>query len=322
MLRSPDSPRANAAAHWGALRPFVAAERRIAMRMARRRDTAALYEFLRFGMKQAWACLFGGLMVALMIGTHLWYPASATLARYDFLFLAALAIQALLLAFRLETVEEAKIIFVYHVVGTVMEIFKTSMGSWIYPEPSIFRIEGVPLFTGFMYASIGSYICRAWRLFHFEFTHHPPTWALVLLSVAIYVNFFAHHYIFDFRHVLFAAAILLFARTRIYFVNWRARRWMPLLLGLFLVALFIWLAENVGTATRTWLYPGQKSGWQLVSLGKLGSWFLLLIISYTLVVLLNGKKRASGIDAVTIRPPPASRRSPPAAAPSRHPPRA
>lgn len=287
MLRTPNDPRAHAAAHWAALRPFIAAEYRIARRMAQRPATAALYEFLRFGMKQAWACLFGGLMVALMIGTHLWYPASAPLARYDFLFLAALAIQALLLAFRLETFEEAKVIFVYHVVGTVMEIFKTSVGSWIYPEPSIFRIEGVPLFTGFMYACIGSYICRAWRLFHFEFTHHPPTWALVVLSVAIYVNFFAHHYIYDMRYMLFAATVLLFARTRIYFVNWRARRWMPLLLGLFLVALFIWFAENIGTATKTWLYPGQRAGWHMVSVAKLGSWFLLLIISYTLVVLVQ-----------------------------------
>src|SRR6478735_3090609 len=186
LLRPPDT--SHAAAHWAALRPFIAAEHRIAERMAQRPLTAALYEFLRFGMKQAWACLFGGLMVALMIGTHLWYPASAPLARYDFLFLAALAIQALLLAFKLETFEEAKVIFVYHVVGTIMEIFKTSVGSWIYPEPSFFRIAGVPLFTGFMYACIGSYICRAWRLFDFRFTHHPSRATLIALSIAIYVN--------------------------------------------------------------------------------------------------------------------------------------
>ena len=42
-----------------------------------------------------------------------------------------------MLAFRLETWEEAKVIFVFHVVGTAMEIFKTSVGSWIYPEPSL-----------------------------------------------------------------------------------------------------------------------------------------------------------------------------------------
>jgi uncharacterized membrane protein YoaT (DUF817 family) len=32
----------------------------------------------------------------------------------------------------------------------------------------------VPLFTGFMYAAIGSYIARCWRLFDFRFTRHPP----------------------------------------------------------------------------------------------------------------------------------------------------
>lgn len=255
--------------------------------MARRPATAAFYEFLRFGIKQAWACLFGGLMVALLIATHFWYPRGAALARYDFLFLAAIAMQMSLLAFRLETFEEAKIIFTYHVVGTIMEIFKTSVGSWIYPEPAFFRIAGVPLFTGFMYSCIGSYLCRAWSLFHFEFKSHPSTVSLVVLSLAIYVNFFAHHYIVDFRWLLFAVTAFLFARTTVYFTNWRSRRSMPLLLGFLLIAVFIWIAENVGTYTQTWIYPGQKNGWSMVSVGKLGSWFLLLIISYTLVVLIK-----------------------------------
>ena len=29
---------------------------------------AAVHEFVVFGIKQAWACLFGGLMVALLVG--------------------------------------------------------------------------------------------------------------------------------------------------------------------------------------------------------------------------------------------------------------
>ena len=62
---------------------------------------------------------------------------------------------------------------------------------------------------------------------------------------------------------------------------------MPLLLGLVLVTAFIWIAENIGTFTRTWLYPNQRSAWSLVSAGKFGSWFLLLIISYTLVALIK-----------------------------------
>ena len=280
-------------ADWPFLRQFVDAESLIASRMALNPASAALYEFLRFGMKQAWACLFGGIMVSLLIATHLWYPANAPLARYDFLFLAALVVQALLLGLKLETTEEAKVIFAYHVVGTMMEIFKTSVGSWIYPEPSFFRIAGVPLFTGFMYSCIGSYLCRAWTLFHFEFKAHPPVWALAVLSLAIYLNFFAHHYMVDLRWLLFAATALLFSRTWIYFINWRARRSMPLLLGLVLVTLFIWLAENVGTFTKTWLYPTQKNGWALVSAGKFGSWFLLLILSYTLVALIKRPRELS-----------------------------
>ena len=199
--------------------------------MAGGRLRAAGYEFLRFGMKEAWASLFAAIMLALLIATHYWYPQGAALARYDFLFLAALAVQAGLLIFRLETFEEAKVILAYHVVGTVMEIFKTSMGSWIYPEPSFFRIAGVPLFTGFMYSCVGSYLCRAWKLFHLRFTGQPPLWALGLLSLASYANFFTHHYIVDVRVALFAAAAVLFWRTRIYFVVWRTERWMPPVAG-------------------------------------------------------------------------------------------
>jgi len=226
-------------------------------------------------------------MVALIVASHLWYPADAPLARYDALFLAALVLQALLLATRMETPDEAKVILVYHVIGTAMEVFKTGVGSWSYPEAALFRIGGVPLFSGFMYAAIGSYIARCWRLFDFRFTHHPKPWAVALLAFAIYANFYTHHRWLDLRIVLFAATALLFARTHVHYRIWRAHRRMPLLLGFLLVASFIWIAENLGTLTHTWTYPHQAHGWSLVRLGKLGSWFLLLIVSYALVAMVN-----------------------------------
>ena len=71
---------------------------------------------------------------------------------------------------------------------------------------------------------------------------------------------------------------------------------LAMLAGLVLVALFIWFSENIGTYSKTWLYPGQMRGWSMVSVGKLGSWYLLLIISYTLVALVN-KPAAMGADA-------------------------
>jgi uncharacterized membrane protein YoaT (DUF817 family) len=275
------------AARWRALAPLVARERLLAARMARRPSTSFLYEFARFGVKQAWACLFGGIILALLLATHAFYPRGAVLARYDFLFLAALGTQVLLLRLGMETWEEAKIILIYHVVGTAMEVFKTHVGSWTYPEPSFFRIEGVPLFSGFMYASIGSYIARSWRLLEFTFTHHPGLPAMGALSVAIYINFFTHHYLPDARWLLFAASGLLFWRTRIHYRVWRRWRSMPLLLGLCLVALFIWFGENIGTFSAVWLYPNQADGWTLVHPEKFGSWFLLLLISYTLVASVH-----------------------------------
>jgi len=189
----PRPPQQSAAAIWAPLARFIAVEQRIGDWAGRRPTTAFAYEFVRFGIKQAWACLFGGLMVALIVGTYLWYPRDAALGRYDFMFLAALAIQIAMLTFKLETWEEAKVILVYHVVGTIMEVFKTEVGSWIYPDQSFFRISGVPLFSGFMYAAIGSYIARCWRLFDFRFSHHPPMCAVYLLGCAIYVNFYTHH---------------------------------------------------------------------------------------------------------------------------------
>jgi len=278
---------ASAALHWAPLAPFLELEQRLGRRAARTRSTAFAYEFLRFGVKQAWACLFGALMLGLILATYWLYPKGASLARYDFLVLAAVAIQAAMLAFKLETRDEAKVIFVFHAVGTVMELFKVANGSWLYPEPSLLRIGGVPLFTGFMYAAVGSYLARVWRLFDFRFTAHPPMWALIPVAVAIYVNFFAHHYVWDGRVVLFAAVAALFARTWVSYKPWRVHRRMPLLFGFVLVAVFIWLAENVGTFAAAWTYPSQRHGWQLVSAGKLGSWFLLMIISYTLVAALH-----------------------------------
>jgi len=62
---------------------------------------------------------------------------------------------------------------------------------------------------------------------------------------------------------------------------------MPLIIGLGLVALFIWFAENIGTFARAWTYPGQEAGWHMVSIAKLGSWFLLMIISFVLVTTIH-----------------------------------
>jgi uncharacterized membrane protein YoaT (DUF817 family) len=266
---------------------FAALRTRLETYQPRTRWRAYLYEFLLFGFKQGWACLFGGLMLALLLGTHLFYPKDASLARYDFLTLAAIIIQLGMILLRLETWSEAKIILIFHIVGTVMELFKTSTGSWQYPEGNLLRIAGVPLFSGFMYAAVGSYIARIWRIFDFRFSHFPNIWATRILAFAIYINFFAHHWFPDIRVLLFSMMALLFWRTRVWFRVLNSDRWMPMLLGFFLVAAFIWFAENISTFSRAWIYPNQSHGWALVAPEKLGAWYLLMYISFILVAALH-----------------------------------
>lgn len=267
---------------WPLTARFIAREAQLAAWAGQRSATLFVYEFVRFGLKQAWACLFGALLLALIVLTWAFYPKDAWLARYDFLLLAAVTIQALLLRFGLETWAEARVILVFHVVGTVMEVFLTAKGAWTYPEANVLRIGGVPLFTGFMYASVGSFMARSWRLFDFRFTRHPPMWLLAVLSIAIYASFFLR-WVWDARPVLFLAAVLVLAPGVIHYRVWRVHRRMPLLLAGALTAFFIWIAENIGTFTAIWLYPHQRAGWQPVGAGKYVSWFLLIIISYTLV---------------------------------------
>ncbi len=274
----------SAASLWPPLAPLVDAERRLGDRALAAGPVARFgYEFLRFGLKQGWACLFGGLLLGLLVATRLWYPRDAPVTRYDALVVAAVLLQILLLWLRMESLQEARVILLFHGLGTLMELFKTHVGSWHYPEANLLRIGGVPLFSGFLYGSVGSYLARVWRLFDFRFTRHPRLVWLVLLSGAIYLNFFSDHYGVDIRIPLLAASAILFGRTTISFKVWRVHRRMPLLLGFLLVTTFIWLAENIATGTGAWLYPNQRLGWAMVPLAKLGSWYLLMLISYTLV---------------------------------------
>ncbi|WP_323120481.1 DUF817 family protein [Burkholderia alba] len=138
-----------------------------------------------------------------------------------------------------------------------------------------------------MYASVGSYIARASREFDLRVTRHPAPLATFGLCAAIYANFFLHHYWHDLRYPLIAGAALAFGRCTVHYrVSTRYHR-MPLLLGFVLIAFFIWLAENIGTFSHAWLYPAQIDGWTMVSIGKLGSWFMLTIMSYAIVTIVS-----------------------------------
>ncbi len=242
-------------------------------------------EFVMFVLKQGWACLFGiCLLGAILLTRAIWQP-DWMIHRYDALVIVALGLQAVFLTLKLESWDEARVILLFHLTGTAMELFKVQAGSWSYPEPGVLKLMGVPLFSGFMYASVGSYMARVIRLFDMQFAPYPPFWTTLVLATTIYVNFFAHHFLPDIRLSLFAATLILFLRTRIWFrigENWY---WMPLPLAAFLSSFFLWLAENIGTMTGTWLYAGQNP-FDQVSFAKMGSWYLLLYVSFVTVTLV------------------------------------
>jgi uncharacterized membrane protein YoaT (DUF817 family) len=247
-------------------------------------------EFIFFGIKEARACLFAGLFFAAVFVV----PRGALfgIPRYDLLLLIAIAIQAWMVLARLETIDELKAITLFHVIGFGLEVFKTSSGikSWAYPEPGYTKLFGVPLFSGFMYAAVGSYIIQAWKLLRLRVVHHPPYWMASLLALLIYANFFTHHYIGDYRWYIAACALGLYARSTVVFRPLDRERRMPLLVGFVLTGLFIWLAENISTFYGVWKYPNQLGAWSAVHVSKWSSWSLLVIMTFTITAHLKHVK--------------------------------
>ena len=244
-------------------------------------------EFLIFGFKEAQACIFAGTFLFLLaISSYVRIPG---VHRYDFLFLSAIAIQLLLIALRLENWREVAVLSLFHLIGMGLELFKTSpqVHSWSYPEQAFFRIRTVPLYSGFMYASVASYIMQAWRRFGLRLTGFPPFWMAVSLCAAIYINFFTNHYMLDLRWPLAGAVLLLFYRTRVHFTTVRTERSMPLVFAFVLIGFFIWIAENIGTFFGAWVYPHQERKWAIVGPAKISSWMLLVIISFIIVAALK-----------------------------------
>ena len=245
-------------------------------------------QLVHFSYHQAMSCIFpvaifGTLVLTSAVEVPLLY-------RYDAILLILLTVQYLMYRSGLETLDEIKVICVFHVIGLMLEIYKIRMGSWAYPDPGYTKLLGVPLYSGFMYASVASYMCQIWRRLRMDMTGWPGLASAGLLGGAIYLNFFTHHFIPDFRWWLTALVVVVFRRTWIIFrVRSTAYR-MPLTLAFVIVGFFIWLAENIATFFNAWKYPDQHQVWHVVGFSKISSWFLLVIISVIIVAQLKHVK--------------------------------
>lgn len=253
---------------------------------------ALFLDFFTFIGKQAYACIFGIFLVFMIILTKYYYPLEGIMYRYDFLFLSAILFQVFLILTKLEEWKEVWIIMIFHFVAMGMEIFKThpSIGSWQYPEWFDLGIMNVPLFAGFMYSAVGSYLARVWRIFEFEYEHYPKKITTLLIALMIYINFFTHHFIIDLRWFLILWIVCTFGFSTIYYKPNKKYYSMNLVLGFWLVSTVIWIGENIATYMNIWLYPYQKNWWHMVGTEKITAWFLLMIISFVLVSLLRTPK--------------------------------
>jgi uncharacterized membrane protein YoaT (DUF817 family) len=244
-----------------------------------------------FTLKQSRCALFGGILLFFLILTkYIDTEAIFHLHRYDFLFLIAVLTQILMILFKLEDWKEVVVIATFHVAAMVMELYKTapSVGAWAYPEPAILAIGTVPLFTGFLYSSVGSYIARAWRINEFRFENIPSRSALWIAATCIYANFFTDSMGTDVRYLILAYLIIIFWKTKLRArITDRVYAFHPLVTNAAL-AFFVWIAEQIGTFARAWIYPAQAAGWKPVSFHMFTSWYLLLIFSFVLITILYG----------------------------------
>ncbi|SER62455.1 Uncharacterized membrane protein YoaT, DUF817 family [Gracilibacillus ureilyticus] len=236
-----------------------------------------------FGIEQAKSCLFAVVIFSTLAITQMIELSN----RYDWILLICIITQIIMLVTHLETWDELKVICVFHIIGLALEIYKVHMGSWSYPEEAFTKVFGVPLYSGFMYASVASYLCQAWRRLDVRLVKWPPNWTVAILSAAIYFNFFTHHFICDFRWFLKIATVLLFIRTVVFYkVNDKVYQ-MPVVLSFVLIGFFIWIAENIATFFGAWQYPNQSDTWQIVHFSKISSWLLLVIVSFLIVAMLK-----------------------------------
>ncbi|MBC2171467.1 DUF817 domain-containing protein [Listeria booriae] len=243
----------------------------------------------QFTWQQMLCCIFPAVIfLSLAFSKYLPIP---FLPRYDLLLIICIIAQLLLIKFGLETWDELKVIMLFHIIGLVLEIYKIHMGSWAYPEAGYAKILGVPLYSGFMYSSVASYICQAWKRFDLTVTNWPKSGLVITLCTAIYLNFFTHHYIWDLRYILIIAVLLLFLHTTVFFTVGDKRLHMPLSLSFLLIAFFIWVAENIASFFGAWYYPNQEVTWHLVGFGKITSWYLLIIISIMIIAELKFLKK-------------------------------
>ncbi len=246
---------------------------------------------LIFTKQQALSCLFPVLVFSLLGISHLF---TVIIPRYDFMLIGCISIQIILFCLKIETKDEVLVICIFHLLGLFMELFKVHFGSWTYPEHAVTKIFRVPLYSGFMYASVASYMCQAWRRLKLQLYHWPKHWVARIIGALIYLNFFSNHFIPDVRYFIGLLILYFFRKSVVEFHLENKAYRMPVILSFLLIGFFIWLAENIATRLGAWKYAYQHKIWAIVDCQKISSWAFLVIVSFIIISELKVLKEKTG----------------------------
>lgn len=243
------------------------------------RTRFAVEQLLRFAWLEARSCLFA---LTVFTGLAVTKVVPLPIARYDALLIYCVLVTVAFRLLRLETTREILVICAFHLIGLAFELVKVPLGSWAYPEPALTKVFGVPLYSGFLYAAVGSYLLAAWRLFDLRVSGYR-TVATTVVAAAIYLNLVSHHWLPDLRWPLAALLVVVTWGVTVHFTVGEHRYRMPLALSFALIGFFLWLAENVATYFGAWQYPHQLEVWRVVNPTKATAWAMLISVAFVLV---------------------------------------
>lgn len=245
-------------------------------------------EFARFALLEVRSSVFAlGIFAGLALS---WL---SPIPRYDFMLAWGLGLQAWMLLSGRESGRELAVVSLFHLLGLGLEWYKVTRGSWAYPESAWTKIGPIPLYSGFMYSAVASYMLQARRELDLTFDGLLPRWANVPVLLAVYANFLLARSFGDNRYLIIAVLVALSLRATVRFRAGGPERRMPLLVAMGLIGVFVWVAENICTALGAWVYPHQRLGWRPVEMGKISSWGLMVTVAFLLLDLFGGFRRAA-----------------------------
>ena len=207
--------------------------------LAESRWSSWFRELLAFGYKNAISCISPVFIFGMLAISRMFDP--SILPRYDFLLMVCVLAQIILFLSGIESKREVAVIFIFHGLGVLLEWHKVNVGSWSYPEEAYTKFFGVPLYSGFMYSSVASYICRAWDNFDLKIVQWPHSALAISVGAIIYLNFFTNAFMMDVRWHIIPALCAIFWKTKVEFNSNGVIRQMPMLLSFVLSGFFIWL---------------------------------------------------------------------------------